>query len=519
MRGLRFSGGRLYFSYNDDERMYKLASVSIDALPDGSAESSGDAAVIRAHFGKTDFSGGVFYPVSSGGAIYHGASFSVWDGILKYPQSVHEFETEGSSLKMIRWPDERIITEETYNKLDPAQLPPAKLYNPVKYFNPFNLWLPFPLLSPIVNSILWDGTSAFSASGKFENLSLDGAGFFSFISDPMDQNLIFLAPAYDFRHNIVPVNITWMNFSLMFPISASFSDVVDVAYEGGEVPVRETSFQIQGQYRIPLGTERVSLSLMGAFSRAWYFFDSFNNGGAENSAYNWPLWQELSSVTGAVSFSTLSLASWERFGTGFVEQLYVRKPLPDYQSLPRFENVIKLSVEAPRILQNIPVVKNFAFQGVVYGVYDQNGVNHQGHSPYYSSSAFNSAAAVEYDSTPDVYPHGWLYGGEFNLSPVSLEIQKNLSHLYFNRVYASAGYRWAYMDDRSRLPQNSGQGGDTGLLHSLTFTVNGVVSIVPVTVLPLKIKFSMQGALKLSALQNDDYGGPFYLGWGVSVSY
>ncbi|MDR0685166.1 MAG: hypothetical protein LBF83_08555, partial [Spirochaetaceae bacterium] len=267
MRGLRFSGGRLYFSYNDDDRMYKLGSVSISGLADGSDES---AAVIQARLSRADFSGGVFYPVASGGAVYHGASFSVWDKVLEFPQSVQEFETEGAAeLKMIRWRNDTGTAEETRATVDGERLPPAKLYNPIKYLNPFNLWLPFPLVSPLASSIMWDGTDAFSAGGNFRNLSLDGAGFFSFISDPMDQNLIFLSPAYDFRHNIAPVSITWMNFSLMFPIAVNFTDVVDVSYEDVDIPIRKTSAQIQGQYRIPLGNERLSLTVLGIFSKVW----------------------------------------------------------------------------------------------------------------------------------------------------------------------------------------------------------------------------------------------------------
>jgi hypothetical protein len=522
MRGLRFSDGRLYFSYNDDDRMYKLASVSINGLPGGNGENADNAedlAVIQAHLSGTDFSGGVFYPVASGGAIYYGASFSVWGKVLKFPQSVQEFENESLELKMIRRRNDVAATEEPYTKLDTGPLPAAKLYNPVKYFNPFNLWVPFPLVSPLVNSILWDGTNALSAGGNFRNLRLDGAGFFSFISDPMDQNLILLSLAYDFRHNIVPVNVMWMNFSFMFPIIANFTDIVDVSYDDMFIPMRKTSVQIQGRYRIPLGNERLSLTVLGLFSKVWYFFDFYGGDDGENSAYNWPLWEEDLHVTGGLHFSNLILKSWERFGNGFLEQFHVREQLPAYYRIPRFENLLKLSVESPRTLSKLPVIRDFALQGTVYGVYDKSGVNHAGRSPFYSAPIFNAAAVSEYDSAPYLYPYLWVLGGEFKLSPVSVEIQKNLSHLYFNRVYAEAGYRWAYMGQERPPYQNTARKGDSRLLHSLTFSVNSQVYIVPVTVLPLKITFSLTGVLKLSALNRDDYGAPFDLGWGVSLTY
>ncbi|MDR2659371.1 MAG: hypothetical protein LBC27_05205 [Spirochaetaceae bacterium] len=502
MRGLRFSEGRIYFSYNNDDRMYKLASVSISGLQD-------DTAGINAYFSDIDFSGGVFYPVSSEDSIYYSASFSLWDKILAFPETGQEFRTNGVLVEMISWENDWIITDDAYNKA--ADFTSGKPYNPVKYFNPFNLWAPFPFVSPIVNSIFSDGS--IGAEGNFENLRLDGAGIFSYLSDPMDQNLIFLAVGGDFYYKIAPVSITWMNFNFMLPITTTFSDTVKIDDENE--PVRETSTSIQASYRIPLGNERSSLTILGMFSGVWYFH---NYQDSEDTAYNWPLRQESYFAQGGLRLSNLILASWERFGNGFWYQFYVKKPLLE-GGYPRFENVFKLSAESVYAFRDIPVVKDFAFQILLYGVYDNYGMNYLGHSQFYPASSFDGISVYEYAAPSYTYTHKWLAGGEFDLSPASFEIQKNLSHLYFNRVFASLGYRWAYLDDDDGQSLFSQTFEDDRFIHSVIVRLSLVSSIVPVTVLPLKITFNLIGALKLSEIKNGFSGKVWYLGWGASFSY
>jgi hypothetical protein len=519
MRGLRFSEGRLYFSYNNDDRMYKLAFVSINNLPeqadDGAALIANDGFSAEVYLSEKDFSGGVLYPVSSGNVIYYGASFSIWNKILTFPESVTELEHEGTALSAIPWNSERIIPEESYNKIDTERTYTAKLYNPLKYFNPLNLWMPFPYVTPITSSIFNDGTSAFAAAGNFQNLRVDGVGIFSYISDPMDQNLIFLGAGYDFRCNIVPLDISWTTFSFMLPLMADFSDVVIKSDDFIE-PLRETKISVQASYRIPLGNERLSLSVLGLFAVYWYFYD---DSGSEDSAYTWPLMQENYYVTGGIRFSNLSLYTWERFGRGFFEQLYIRSLLFDEYDFPRFENIFKMSIESIHGLRNIPVVRNFAFQNVLYGVYDDLGVNYLGHSRRYRSSVFDQFAVSEYAADTYSYIYQWLIGGEFEFSPVSFEIQKNLSHLYFNRIFAGIGYRWVYMDDNSVISSMWNPAADEPLFHSVVFRLSGVVSILPLTVLPVKATFSMLAVLKLSSLYNDFSYDDWYFGWGVSVTY
>jgi hypothetical protein len=520
MRGLRFSGGRLYFSYNDDDRMYKLASVSVDlgnSVDLGSAAGGPDAESISAsgRFSGRDFSGGVFYPVQSGGAIYYGAAFSVWDKVLMFPETVQEFENAAPPvpLKMIPWPAGLGVTE----KPPGPPVENAKLYNPLKYFNPFNLWIPFPVVNPFTSQILANDLEALGKSGNFDSISLDGAGIFSYISDPLDQNLILLGAGYDFRRNFAPLGITWINYNFMLPITVNFSDLVmtDKSYTP-----RKTSAGVNASYRLPLGNERLALTIFGSLNALWYSFDSYDpytGQYAGDSPYIWPVRQEVYYTQAGLRISSLMTNSWERLGNGVSEQLYVRNMLEEGY-YPRFENIITASLENAHGLQPVPVVRDFAFRGSLYGVYDREGVDVAGNSAYFTA-AFSGIALSEYAVSTAVYPYLWLVGGEFEFSPVSFEIQKNLSHLYFNRIFASLGYRWAYMDGASDPYRGSPHTSGGRLLHSLIFKLTPSISIVPVTVLPLKMTFSLLCSLKLSALENTSPADDWYLGWTFSLSY
>ncbi|MDR2097920.1 MAG: hypothetical protein LBP37_05305 [Spirochaetaceae bacterium] len=504
MRGLRFTNGRLYFSYNDDDRMYKLASVSINSLTDGVNMDDGANFSADAYFSDTDFSGGVFYPVSSGNTVYYGAAFSLWDKILTFPKTVQEFERGGVPLDIVPWQNEWIITSETYNKIDAARTPESRLYNPVKYFNPLNLWIPFPLINPIAASILAGDTNS-----SFDNLSFDGGGIFSYISDPMDHNMIFLAAAYNFRDKSFPVNITWMNFSLMFPLTLTFYDAVPVS---DVFSPRKTRLSVQGSYRIPLGNERLSLTLSGMFSSLWMSYNEKDGG--DDTGY-----LSSQSVQGGIRLSNIMQNTWERFGNGVSERFLVKKTLIADNDF-RFENIVTGALESVRALQDVPVARNFAVYGALYGVYDTNGIkNNLGRSAYYTSSAFDSVSAYEYGPALYNNKYSWLAGGEFDFSPVSIEIQKNLSHLYFNRVYASAGYRWACLNPGDRLEPPASGLEESPLIHSVIFRLSGVVSILPITALPIKMTFDLLGALRLSLLDNGFPGDDFYIGWGFSTSY
>jgi hypothetical protein len=140
-----------------------------------------------------------------------------------------------------------------------------------------------------------------------------------------------------------------------------------------------------------------------------------------------------------------------------------------------------------------------------------------GTSGLYSSTAFSSAAAVEY-SSERVQNLLWLAGGEVELQLFSLQIQQNLGHVYYNRFFGSIAYRGAFYDGSSALfPEGAGLG-DYRLTQSLILRLGMAASTIAVTALPIKLSFAIWGAWKISNVSNginDDY----MFGPSFSVEY
>lgn len=74
VRQISASGGRVYFNYDSDDRMYKLGVLDLAA----------DGASIG--LDAMDFSGGVLMPMELGGRVYYVGRFSGGDGICRYPR-------------------------------------------------------------------------------------------------------------------------------------------------------------------------------------------------------------------------------------------------------------------------------------------------------------------------------------------------------------------------------------------------------------------------------------------------
>ncbi|MDR0389561.1 MAG: hypothetical protein LBH73_05780, partial [Spirochaetaceae bacterium] len=86
-RGLTVSGGKIFFSYNDDDRMYKLASL--------------DLASMEAVWNERDFSGGVFNPVGAGDSIYYRGAFFLRDGLLRFPENPASLSGRRTPLRLV----------------------------------------------------------------------------------------------------------------------------------------------------------------------------------------------------------------------------------------------------------------------------------------------------------------------------------------------------------------------------------------------------------------------------------
>ncbi|MDR3145712.1 MAG: hypothetical protein LBU21_05495, partial [Treponema sp.] len=421
IRGLRASGGSLLFSYNHDGRMFKLGMVDI---PD--PEEALQAAP-EAFFAERDLSGGVFLPVLVDDAVYYRGAFTTWDALMRYPEARGSLSGTRIRLRLVHRPEDWSgalpgVPAASASPEPPELSPPAlsplappemesKRYLGIGYFNPFRLWLPMPLIR---------------LTGTGIGLSLDGGGILSYMTEPTDLNQVFLSAAFDARSLMGVFDLRWINLNLGFPLTLSFTDDID---RTTVTPSRRTGASVSASLYHSPGGRDFSFSVSTGFG---INVSAFAPDSAP-SAYTWPYGSPDYVLSLGLGVSNLRRFHWESFGRGIALNLYGRY-LPR-QNKPRFEGVF--GAAAASILP---------LRLSLYGVWDPNGMTLQGTSGQYASTPFSGVASVEYMDTKLIRPE-WLVGGEQEFRLFSAEIQRSLSHLYYNRVFGTLAYRGLLYDD------------------------------------------------------------------------
>ncbi len=146
-----------------------------------------------------------------------------------------------------------------------------------------------------------------------------------------------------------------------------------------------------------------------------------------------------------------------------------------------------------------------------YGACDSGGMTVTGKSPGYGQAPFADVAAGEYaGDAPGDLP--WIAGGEAELKLLSWEIQRHLSHLYFNRLFATSAFRAVV---------HAGSSGQGPLQNhqTLLFRAGAVISAIPVAPAPLRFSPHLWFALKLSDLYADRGGAPYQAGVALSLEW
>jgi hypothetical protein len=515
LRSMQVSGDKVFFSYNHNDRFYKPGFIDFaDPGDSGDIENieTGDEGVaLEAVFSEQDVSGGVFSPVTAGadgaggGAIYYRGAFSTWDKLLRYPESAQEFSGMHAKIRLEPWDESLLAIARPGRRLpaarsagrDKADEPPltafetllsgdspgaAKKYFPFKYFNPLRLWIPFPMIGTQGNEI-----------------SLNGGGIFSFMTDPTDSNLIFLTAGMD-TALFATVSLDWTNYSLVFPINVKLSDQID---RSQSFMYRRTEAEFSIALNFPLGNDRNRLSILGGFGASLFASDP---GGGE-SAYTWPFEDKIYySGTAGIGFSTMRRYPWELYGRGFLIGTRLRWVL-DRES-PRLDGIFQAAFDP-----------YFPFRLSLYAAWDDYYMDLHGNSYQFSRVLFDEAASLEY-STEGITMLSWIAGGQAELKLFSFEIQNNLSHIYFNRLFASIAYR-SVLYDRSNLPYAEGNplNERLTLAQSAVFRLGVDVSTIALTSLPLTVTPSVWGAWKFSNLNDGNNGNDIAIGMYLSVQY
>ena len=482
MRGLNVSEGKLFFSHNADDRMYKLASIDLDTM--------------QASFNNRDFSGGVFYPVSADGTVYYSGAFFTGDDFLRFPETTDpQSETvvginlvktnkEDYGFSSVLHVAENTPAAETSLTPDPL-LPASKPYFGISYMNPFQLWLPLPLLR-------------LSTSDDNFNLSLDGGGLFSLMIDPTDRNIIIIFAYADIVYRMAMIeNFTWQSTVAGFPMTLEFSDKVLI--DSYDNPYRDTRVTLNGSINHYPGRWGYGLNIGGGYLR-------IADDRSEIKSYNAYEWEERGSaffMGCGFSVTNLQRRRNELFGNGV--SLSVKGISLIETFYPRIEGVFRASLE-----------ERFPLNLTLYGAYDDMGMNLRGVSRSYGQPIFDNAASKEYPPFGG-QSYNWLAGGELSLGIFSIEIQNNLSHAYFNRFFGTLALRNVFYDSRG-MEEAPGIELHDGirLAQSLVLNLKLVSAFIPIKAVPVFLEPHVWGAWRFS---NTITGEGFHWAYGFGMSY
>jgi hypothetical protein len=467
MRGLSASEGKLFFSYNSDDRMYKLGIIDLETM--------------QAVLSGRDFSGGVFNPVSADGEVYYLATYVSRNSLMHFPESVSSLSGNRIDLRLIKLDTQTYMTaSEPAASMPAASEPsvsmppyagPSKPYIGLRYMNPFKLWFPMPLIR--------------YPEDKDYPFRLDGGGIFSLIADPMDRNLIYLLVYADAPYKMAMVDLfTWQNTSMGFPITVKLFDKI---MESKNETYRYTSASLTGSLNWTGNQWNNQISLGGGYVRT----AGYENG---KSAYEW-------GETGSGFFmQTGFVLSYRRLSLQFSGA-----SLTDSFE-PRLDMIFRASAKT-----------RFPLSFTLFGAYDKRGMDLHGVSNTFGSTAIEGLALKEY-SHPSGLDLSWLGGGEISLGLFSVEIQKHLSHLYFNRFFGSLSIRNQIYDSGGHPDAEGLEINNLHLVQSLGLKLGIKTSFLPFIKTPISVEPFVLGTWKFSNAITRK-GFHWYVDIGVSASF
>jgi len=482
MRGLGVSGDKILFSYNADDRMFRLALVDLNER--------------QAVFSERDFSGGVSNPVSANGGIYYRGAFFSGDGLLRFPESADGISGTRSTIQLVP-----VNASESYGKVttvnqttasnllhsnlvsgNPYWTMPSKPYFSLPYMNPLRYWIPVPLIG-IDNA---------------DNLSFS-AGFLTAVADPAERHSIIALLYADISYRMLNIDtFTWGTTIPGFPMEFSLSDEV----------LDDTDNNLYRSTRMMLSAGFGSVPTRWGYSfilGTGYFRYAYSDG--QDSAYAWSQTGNLFYYTASASLSNRLRSSHELFGTGISQSIRGASIFEAFQ--PRIEGLLQLSAETL-----VPL------KLALYGAYDTKYMDLQGVSRVYSKPLFGSFASEEYP-----HPRGlqlsWLAGAEASMGLFSFEIQRNISHLYFPRIYTVLSVRNALYDGQNH-PYAEGikLQGNLLLAQSLVLRMGFQTTFIPLKLSPFAFEPNVWFAWRFS---NDITGQSqrqrFAFGMGILRSF
>lgn len=380
VRYLKYSNNKLLFSYNNDDRYYKLGEID---LKNNS---------IKLY--TKDYSGGVFSAVYAGETIYYKGRFSEFDRLMKY--------TDNTSVT-----NNFAYTGKTINKYDFTPQMELGNYNSFKYFKPWAMWVPLP-----------------QRNDTFP-FFINGLGILSVVASPTTDNLALIWLGYDIPSNFLQTELTVTSYNLLFPFYFGFrSDVVYSQYNYWRI-----SSYMAMQFLINTESDKLYFRFEPSVSGA-LFSEFVNPQTNTSSAFTW----KQSSYTVNVSLKASMIFRVKNDKPH-------RDDLVDITIYPTYSiNYNKFAIDFSTKFQTryVPIRASF------YGSYafDTNAA-FDGSSIVFGGREVKAPEEFHAYVQKKKYKSNYFLGGDFELLGY-LSSHFNLSHIYFDNFFASLSYRYAY---------------------------------------------------------------------------
>jgi hypothetical protein len=386
---------------------------------------------------------------------------------MRFPESVDSLSGNRIDLQLTKQDSQEQPTASA-----PLYAGQSKPYIGLRYMNPFSFWIPVPLLRYTLD--------------ENDPIRVDGGGILSMMADPADRNMITLLAYADVQYKMAMVDqFIWQNTGLGFPLAVNFSDKVE---ESGNSVYRYTSASLSGTLNWQGNQWSNQVLLGGGYARAADY--EYGKGAYE----------------------------WEERGSAFFMQAGF---LFSYRRLSlQFSGVSMTNSFEPRIdmIFRASAKTRFPLGFTLFGAYDKRGMDLHG-----ISNTFGSTTAIA-EFVLEEYPHPsgldlfWLGGGEISLGLFSFEIQKNLSHFFFNRFFGALLSRNQIYDSGGYPAAEGIELNNFHLIQSVGLKLGMKMSIFPVVKIPFSVEPFVLGTWKFSNTITGK-GSPLYVSLGANASF
>ena len=380
VRTLRYSNNKLLFSYNNNNRFYKLGEIDLNNN--------------QMKLYTKDYSGGVLSPTYANGSIYYRGRFSEFDRLMKYSDNT-------SVTKNFAYTDKTINKYEFTPQMDLGN------YNGFIYFKPWAMWVPLPQIND-----------------SFPFL-INGLGILSVVASPSADNLALIWLGYDIPSNFLQTELTITSFKLLYPLYFGFkSDIVYSTYNYWRL-----NSYIAMQFILNTESDKLYFMLEPSVSGA--LFSEFVNPKTNTSpAFNW----KYSSYTVNLSLKASMIFRVQ------TDKPY-RDDLVNLTVIPKYSiRYNKFAVDFSTKFQTryVPIRASF------YGSYAfGTNTAFDGSSTVFGSSEVKAPEEFYSYVKNKKYKANYFLGGDVELLGY-LSSHFNLSHIYFDNFFASLSYRFAY---------------------------------------------------------------------------